>query len=223
MIEIFVTLILLAGFMAYNYRDKISESISILNARNQVNNILKKVFISRKNKTLKVFLELAVFILILFSAFTMKVFFTSVVSNSMYPTFERGDLVLMQSIIKEPKVGDIIMFHRDDLNYPVTHRVLRVSGDLVYTGGDASGPDLKPIRKDDIMAKAVILFGNPVVIKGAGNYFILDASQLRDIGPYGQEYLFYKRLIDLFKQYALAIIIVGIVVYIYSLIREFSS
>ena len=150
----------------------------------------------------------------------MKIFWTVVVSNSMYPTFERGDMVLVQTIFVEPEKGDIIMFIREDVNLPVTHRVLDVKDGLVYTGGDASGPDSTPIPKEKIVGEVVTIFGKPVVLKGVGNYFILDAKELRDITPFGEEYLFYKNLVELFRTYALAVIVVAIAAYLYLSFRE---
>lgn len=174
----------------------------------------------REVSLLRISLELGVFLLLIYAALSYKVFWAAVVSNSMYPTFERGDMVLFQSLFVDPEPGDIIMFNRPDLNYPVTHRVLRVIDGKIYTGGDASGPDSIPITRKDIMGEAVLIFGKPVVLKGVGKYFILDARELRNIGPFGQEYLFYKKLVETFKQYAIAIIIISISLYIYLEVRD---
>jgi len=173
----------------------------------------------REVSLLRISLELGVFLLLIYAALSYKVFWVAVVSNSMYPTFERGDMVLVQNLFVDPEPGDIIMFKRPDLNYPVTHRVLRVIDGKIYTGGDASGPDSFPISRKDVMGEAVLIFGKPVVLKGVGKYFILDATELRNIGPFGQEYLFYKKLVETFRQYAIAIIIISISLYIYLEVR----
>ncbi len=165
-------------------------------------------------------ITIAIFLILLFLALNHKIFWVVVVSNSMSPTFERGDMVLMQSISMHPKKGDIVLFYNKEYNLPVTHRVLNVKGDLIFTGGDSSGPDSTPSSVKSIVAKAITIGGRPIVIKNVGYYFILDATKMRDIGPYGQEYLFYKNLINAFRNYALAIVIIGIVSYLYLEMRE---
>jgi len=165
-------------------------------------------------------ITIAVFLILMFLALNHKIFWVVVVSNSMSPTFERGDMVLMQSISIHPEKGDIVLFYNKEYNLPVTHRVLSVKGDLVFTGGDSSGPDSTPVNKKSVIARAITVAGKPVVIKNVGYYFILDATKMRDVGPYGQEYLFYKNLVNAFRNYALAIAIIGIVAYLYLEIRE---
>ena len=223
MIELLIAGAISAIYLAYSHRDELGWRMRLLLTRKKVHEFLDRSGRSRNAAILMAVAEIAVFLVIVYLGVTMKIFFAAVVSNSMYPTFERGDVVLVQSIFKDPKEGDIVMFVKKDVGYSVTHRVLKVVGDKVYTGGDASGPDGEPIKNEDIIGKVVLIFGKPVVIKGVGNYFILDAKELRDIGPYGQEYLFYKKLLDAFRQYALSIIIIGISAYIYSLIRELNG
>ncbi len=218
-LQLAILLVLVAGFFVIPRFQ--SKGVRKVGAEKYLNEISK-----RKNGTKRLVIlgiELFAFILIIYSAFTMKIFWVAVVSNSMYPTFERGDMVLIQSFDKNPNPGDIVMFIREDINLPVTHRVLNVDGNLVYTGGDASGPDSSPIPKEKIIGKAVTIFGHPIVVKGVGNYFILDAKQLRDITPYGEEYLFYKRMVETFRQYAIAVIIISVSAYIYLSIRDLKT
>ncbi len=170
----------------------------------------------------RVSLTLAVFCLLLYLTLTHKLFFAVVVSDSMYPTFKRGDMYLAQAIYINPKPGDIIMFRRPDVGLPVSHRVLRVVGNLIYTGGDASGPDLMPIKRKDVIAQAVMIGGKPIVIPGLGKYFILNAKQMRSIGPYGEEFLFYQKLIKAFKSYAMAIIVICLSAYVYLELESYS-
>jgi len=195
--------------------------LELLSARSRLAAKLSDFLKPKKKEVsiLRLSLELGAFLLLIYAALSYKVFWVAVVSNSMYPTFERGDMVLVQSLFVDPKPGDIVMFNRPDLNYPVTHRVLKVSDGRIYTGGDASGPDSFPISRRDVIGEAVLIFGKPVVLKGVGKYFILDATELRNIGPFGQEYLFYKRLVETFRQYAIAIIIISISLYIYLEVR----
>ncbi|MBE8538912.1 signal peptidase I [Geoglobus acetivorans] len=221
MIEIQL-LILLSGFVIilfYNYSDEFRTKLSVRRVSRRVHEIEKRKMDARKRR-LVVAAELVVFFVLIYFGLTMKVFWAAVISNSMSPTFERGDMVLFQSISVHPEPGDIVMFDRPDVMLPVTHRVLKVEGDLVYTGGDASGPDSSPVPLSKIKAEAVMIFGKPVVVKGVGNYFILDAKEMRDITPFGQEYYFYKKLIDLFRTYAIAIIVMGVAGYLYLTYRD---
>ncbi len=219
-----IELVLIAGIAAvyfvYVNKENLEAGLRILQTKRKANELIKRIFKSRIVVVTIAIIEITVFLVIVYLGLTMKIFFAAVLSNSMYPTFERGDIVLVQTIFKEPREGDIVMFVNKELGYSVTHRVIKVVGDKVYTGGDASGPDGDPISKKDIIGKAVMIFGKPVVVKGVGNYFILDVKELRDITPYGEEYLFYKNLLDAFRQYALAVIIIGLSGYIYLAIRD---
>ncbi|MFO7967791.1 MAG: signal peptidase I [Archaeoglobaceae archaeon] len=153
--------------------------------------------------------------LLMLLALTQNLFFAVVTSGSMEPTLQKGDMFLAQALVIEPEVGDIIMFNRPDIYLPIAHRVIGLTGDTIYTGGDASGPDEWRITEDDITAEAVQIAGEPIVVPNLGSYFVLEAQELRTIGPYGQEYAFYKNLVTTFKSFALAIIIICIAIYIY--------
>ena len=218
-----ILLISIGGYVVYNYREEFRQNFRLSKLKSRVRELIKAREVSVERKIAVAAVELTIFFVMLYFAFTMKIFWAAVVSNSMYPTFERGDLVLVQNIFVDPKEGDIVMFIREDTNLPVTHRVLKVKGDLIYTGGDASGPDSTPVHRSKILGEVVAIFGKPVVVKGVGNYFILEAKELRDITPYGQEYLFYKNLVDLFKKYALAVIVIAISAYLYLTFRDVFS
>ena len=215
------TFLLTAHLMRKGFLVGLRLRLELLAARSRLAARLSEFLKPKKKETsiLRMAVELGVFLLLIYAALSYKVFWVAVVSNSMYPTFERGDMVLVQSLVVDPEPGDIIMFNKPDINYPVTHRVLKIIDGRIYTGGDASGPDRLPISKKDVIGEAILIFGKPIVLKGVGKYFILEATELRDIGPYGQEYLFYKTLVETFRQYAIAIIIISISLYIYLEIR----
>ncbi|HWR26750.1 MAG TPA: signal peptidase I [candidate division Zixibacteria bacterium] len=98
-------------------------------------------------------------------------YFGTVLSGSMEPLFKRGDLVLMQTFDKHPKVGDIIMFKVVGIDKPITHRIIDVDKDGdIFTKGDANTEvDTWQFRKEDIMGKAIVPGGKPIVIKGIGS------------------------------------------------------
>jgi len=110
------------------------------------------------------------------------IYMGTVLSGSMEPVFKKGDLVLMQTLDKEPEIGDIIMISVTDAGYfftkPVTHRVVRIEYDYVITRGDANpSEDPWKINKDNIMGKAVTTGKQPVVIKGLGAILVPEAGE----------------------------------------------
>lgn len=101
---------------------------------------------------------------------------TAVRSESMEPTLERGDMVLLVPIAwSEPRIGDVLVFSVDAGSLRsagwVIHRA--VAGDLetgfITQGDNNDEPDQArdanpPIMLDDIAAKAVTIGGTPVHI-----------------------------------------------------------
>jgi len=173
---------------------------------------------------LGVVLTLAVFTLIVFLLLFDLVFFAVVVSGSMSPTFERGDLVLMQSLNKdEIEVGDIILFDPRDSLTPYTHRVVSIAGGKIRTKGDAGGiADPWTLSTDEVLAKVVILNDKPIVVKSFGSYFILDYTKEEQKvgGRYGGEYAFIKNLLNAVKAWGYALCIIAVIGYILLSARE---
>ena len=142
------------------------------------------------------------------------VFFAVVTSDSMSPTFERGDLILMQRIHVDPRVGDIIMLENSASMLPITHRVVAVTNGGVRTKGDArafTDPWLVP--KQEILGEAVQIHGRPIVLKAIGNYFILDPKEM-GVGRYGSEYMFIKNVFLAIRMYGYALCIISILGYL---------
>ncbi|MHC1636423.1 MAG: signal peptidase I [Candidatus Methanospirareceae archaeon] len=153
--------------------------------------------------------------------FSLKlVFFVAITSDSMQPTFKRGDLVLMQRISTSPKVGDIIMFERPEYMLPITHRVIAVTEWGARTKGDARlRADPWVVPKNEIMGKVVQIGGKPIVLEDVGNYFILDAREMR-YGKYGLEYTFVKNVFRVIRLYGYAICVISIISYVILTLRE---
>jgi|Deesub1362A_J573_1020465.scaffolds.fasta_scaffold00145_72 signal peptidase len=196
-------------------KESVSMFFQSIRKKDQIRRFVEK---TREHEKSSVGLIISIIILgvMFYLALSGKVFWVVVTSDSMYPAFERGDIVLMQSLVTGSVTeGDIIMFKRPDFQYPIVHRVLKVMDRGIYTGGDSSGPDSWVIQNSDVFAKAILIRDHPIVLKKVGFYFILDAREMRDIGPFGQEYAFYKRLVQTFKSYALAIAIIAASMYLY--------
>jgi len=63
-----------------------------------------------------------------------KIKFLNVVGNSMYPTIQEND-VLIVSNQKKINIGDIISF-KSDTSLIVTHRIIELSANSIVTKGD---------------------------------------------------------------------------------------
>lgn len=80
----------------------------------------------------------------------------AVFSESMVPTYEKGDMIIVQGGT-EIKAGDIVVFDAPGYKYPIIHRVINVSGEGVTTKGDhnpAADPWVTPVSK--VHGKAVL-------------------------------------------------------------------
>ena len=90
----------------------------------------------------------------------------AVESNSMVPTFYRGDILIIQGV-RSPEdyanflnVGDIIVFSPEGHEVPVVHRIIKINPDGTYqTMGDANNnrqlPFEKRIRPEQIHGKMI--------------------------------------------------------------------
>jgi signal peptidase I len=82
-------------------------------------------------------------------------------SNSMKPTFERGDMLVLKGVdsISELKVHDIIVY-QDTSGKEIVHRVVNISpGNMITTRGDANPTDDPPITFQQVRGK--VLFWIP--------------------------------------------------------------
>lgn len=106
------------------------------------------------------------------------IYFGTVLSGSMEPLFTKGDLVLMQKVDKEPKIGDIIMFAMMGSKEFITHRITRITpeGGITTKGDKNPAEDSWTLTKINIIGKAVIIGKSPVTIKGLGATFIPEAK-----------------------------------------------
>ncbi len=221
-LEIVCTISLLMIVYAYvqvtGYRIPFLERIRIALRRGERRKIMQnglEIVKTEEKPVLRASIVMGIIVLLLILTLTHKLFWAVVISDSMRPTMKRGDIILMQAIHIDPHVGDIIMFKIPTYYLPITHRIIKMKDGLIWTGGDASGPDPWVITKKNIIAQAVMIGGRPIVIPGVGKYFILNAQKMRNIGPFGEEYLFYRNLVNAFKSYALAIVIICSALYLY--------
>ena len=82
----------------------------------------------------------------------------AVFSESMVPTFEKGDLAIVSGIDKDVSVGDIIVFDIGMRDYPIIHRVYNIAknGDIQTKGDNNAYEDPWLLRtKETIHGKAI--------------------------------------------------------------------
>ena len=78
-------------------------------------------------------------------------------SNSMVPTFKKGDFIIIKKQT-EYAVGDIITYiaREENQTYYVTHRIIEKNEDEYITKGDANNrEDLQSVKSDDIKGKVL--------------------------------------------------------------------
>ena len=146
---------------------------------------LRMLVFPYKPKTLSEILLVSILYLFIGYLILSKIFFFAVVvSDSMRPTFEKGDLVLIQTLSKKPEVGDIIIFSGfieldQERREFVIHRVYKVEKNgMVKTKGDAMPvPDPWVVPPEKIVGKAVTILGHPIVIKHVGEGLILEPGK----------------------------------------------
>lgn len=96
-----------------------------------------------------------------------------VLTDSMYPEIESGDLIICKSQ-KEFKQGDIVTYYENGSTSTVTHRIIRgqegEDGFEWVTKGDANNIEDKPIKPDQILG---VYKGR---IRGLGNVIMFIQS-----------------------------------------------
>lgn len=164
------------------------------------------------------FLLIILFVLIIIMGVKL-VTFTVVISDSMKPEFQRGDMVLMQGFFKEPKVGDIITFQTDDARYAITHRVYGVGEVIITKGDNVPYPDRYRTTQDKVLLKAIMFGDHPIVIPKLGALFITDYSKQGVIFKYGDQFTFMQQLSATIRAWGYIITIIAVLAYIMSMKR----
>lgn len=145
--------------------------------------------------------------------------FNVVISDSMKPEFQRGDMVLMQSIFIESKIGDIITFNTEESQYSITHRVVSLDGIIKTKGDNNPYIDSYKTAKKDVISEALIICEHPIVIKDFGTLFITDYSRTGTIYKYGDQFTFLQQLSATIRAWGYVITIIALLAYIMSIKR----
>lgn len=99
----------------------------------------------------------------------------TVMSHSMYPALNRGDLILVkETTLEEIEVGTVVVFrHKDGL---AVHRVVQIQGQSIVTKGDANPEADNPIIYDDIVGRVPTIGDSLVKIPLVGRIPLLTGS-----------------------------------------------
>lgn len=160
----------------------------------------------------RVIVPLVIMLVIVAILLNDSVYPAVVTSDSMSPTLNRGDMVMMTKHV-DLQEGDIVLFDRPGLSYPVLHRVHTIKGDTVITKGDFYPfEDNWEVDRSEVYAEAILVGGKPVVLKGVGTYFI------EDYQPgyvYEGEVRYTRVFLTSLKGYAVVIFAVAVGMYIF--------
>jgi len=103
----------------------------------------------------------------------------TVISYSMYPALNRGDLIFVRGVTpQEIQVGTVVVFrHEDGL---AVHRVVQLNGETIITKGDANLKEDNPITYDDIVGRVPSIGDSLVKIPLIGRVSLLTAPEPSD-------------------------------------------
>ncbi len=100
-----------------------------------------------------------------------------VISRSMWPALNRGDVVFIKETTREEiEVGTVLIFRRN--NGITIHRVIRLDGDTIVTKGDANTREDDPITFDDVVGVNPVWFGRPAMIPYVGRLALAAGPQV---------------------------------------------
>ena len=100
-----------------------------------------------------------------------------VISRSMWPVLNRGDLILIKGASRdEIDVGTILVFRHE--GGIALHRGVRIDGDTIVTKGDANPEEDDPIGFDDVVGRLPTLWGRNVKIPLVGHIALMAGSQV---------------------------------------------
>lgn len=88
--------------------------------------------------------------------------FFKVVSGSMSPTIEKGDIIIVR-VSNDFEVGDIVSFYKD--NTFITHRIIETNKNNLITQGDANNLEDDPVNRDQVIGKVILSFNEATVWK----------------------------------------------------------
>lgn len=98
--------------------------------------------LAKQKKITAIMMAIFVFLLVLLLVFVFVCSPAMIYGESMAPTLNNGEIIMVSKIHKVPKVGDIVVYNKPTENKKVIKRVVGVEGDVFkfsYSGGFNSG------------------------------------------------------------------------------------
>jgi signal peptidase len=170
-----------------------------------------------KPKPLRAFLPLFILIAVVIFLLNNIVYFAVITSDSMSPTFNKGDMVLMTKYT-DVETDDIIMFSVETEQFPVIHRVYKINGENITTKGDFNPTEDRWILNNSVIVSEAVTIGDkPVVLKGVGTYFLEDDETH---ARYSGEIEFNRLLLQGMKNIAIYIFFAAVLLYIFFTAKE---
>jgi signal peptidase I len=116
---------------------------------------MPEIIMKRKDFVALAVMAPLIFIIGLFLSGYLKT--ETVLSGSMSPAFNRGDIIVISRISPDDvKVNDIVTFRTG--KSLTTHRVISIGNSSFLTKGDANGdPDPSPIPADSVIGKMIFV------------------------------------------------------------------
>lgn len=210
-----IVFLLLIFYILFLVKNRRSEHVLLLlgslvrgrNERKRKKQFIDRMYVRDSSDRFTAGLYIIILFFIFFIVMNNYVTFVVVTSESMTPTFNKGDMVLVQSFETTPATGEIIQFRVPGRRLPVLHRVAKVSDVGYITQGDVNPiPDDWIVSKSQIQAKAVNLLGRWIVIPEVGELFIAE----RRITKFGDEFNFISGVVNIFKIFAFIMFILAL-------------
>jgi signal peptidase len=171
-----------------------------------------------KPKMLRSVVPLVIMLIFVALLLSNVLYFSVVTSDSMSPTFNKGDLVLMTDRVNLEE-DDIIIMRAPGVNLPVMHRAVKIEDDNVTTKGDfVPEEDTWDINKGDIYGEAITINGDPIVLKGVGTYFLDEDASAHD--RYTGEMEVTRLFLSSMKGFSVMIFVAAVSIYIILMVRE---
>ena len=99
----------------------------------------------------------------------------SITSGSMWPSLHRGDMIFIEAVPKEAlAVGDVVVW-QNPKGFTI-HRLVKLNDGTFVTKGDGNFKEDQPVRYEDLVGRALNIFGKPLRIPYLG-YVTIKASK----------------------------------------------
>ena len=139
----------------------------------------------------------------------------TVISSSMWPALNRGDIIfIMKSENEDIKVGSVIVFRHEN-GYAV-HRVINLDSRFITTRGDANPTADNPILYSDVVGIVPSIGSKPVKIPWLGNIALVANPNAGTVDPAEPNQIdFWEQVLRLFISPPGFVIIVGFLVVLF--------